>query len=238
MIEIIPAVLDKNFREITKRLDQISMLTKTVQIDICDGSFVPSVSWPFISPVAPEKTLNYDEGFRALVADEKEMPHWDEFDFEIDLMVHNVKRILSDLMAIGPTRVIFHAESFVDLNNELYDACMVLPTIVEPVIAISAETNPEIIFGILDEGIVKAVQCMGIAHEGYQGQSFDEKVITNLRTLRARYPKLPLSVDGAVTLETAKRLVEAGANRLVVGSAIFTAPDIEKRIAEFNKLVV
>ena len=140
-------------------------------------------------------------------------------------------------MTIGPSRVIFHAETFADLETELDSVLRLLPTIVEPAIAINVDTNPESLWGVLDTGMVTAVQCMGIAKIGGQGEVLDERVFANLRALRVRYPKITLSVDGGVTLENATRLIEAGANRLVVGSAIFTAPDIITRITEFKNLV-
>jgi ribulose-phosphate 3-epimerase len=237
MTEIIPAVLEKNYTEVVRRLDQVAGIVKTVQIDICDGVFVPSVTWPFISPAQYDKTLNLDKGYRSIVADEYEMPHWQDFDFELDLMVANAKALLPDLMTLGPARVLFHAEAFTDLYLEVEECCKLMPTIVEPGIAINADTNPEILFELLDMGVITSVQCMGIAKIGYQGQPFDERVLENLRILRKRYPNLPLGVDGAVTLETAPRLIEAGATRLASGSGIFAAPDITKRIEEFKSVL-
>ena len=79
---------------------------------------------------------------------------------------------------------------------------------------------------------------MGIAKIGFQGQPFDERVLANLRTLRAKYPTLSLGVDGSVTLETAPKLVEAGALWLACGSGVFAAPDIEQRISEFKKILL
>jgi ribulose-phosphate 3-epimerase len=237
MTEIIPAVLEKNYTEVVRRLDQVAGIVKTVQIDICDGVFVPSITWPFISPAQYDKTLNLDKGYRSIVEGEYEMPHWQDFDFELDLMVADSKALLPDLMTLGPARVLFHAEAFTDLYNEVEACCALLPTIVEPGIAINADTNPEILFELLDAGIITSVQCMGIAKIGYQGQPFDERVLKNLEILRARYPHLPLGVDGSVTLETAPRLVKAGANRLASGSGIFAAPDITARIGEFKKIL-
>ena len=237
MTEIIPAVLEKNYTDVVKRLDQVAGIVKTVQIDICDGVFVPSITWPFISPAQYDKTLNLDAGYQKIVADETEMPHWEDFDFELDLMVADAKKLLPDLMTLGPSRVLFHAEAFTDLYTEIEECCKLMPTIVEPGIAINADMNPEVLFELLDAGLITSVQCMGIAKIGYQGQPFDERVLANLRALRARYPNLPLGVDGAVTLESAPKLVEAGATRLASGSGIFAAPDITKRIKEFESVL-
>lgn len=238
MTEIIPAVLEKTYDDVAMRLDQTAGFVSTVQIDICDGVFVPSTTWPFISKAQYDKSLNMDESYKEIVRGDMEMPHWEDFDFELDLMVADAKKLLPDFLALGPSRVIFHAEAFSDLYNEVFDLAKMLPGMVEPAIAINADTNPEVLYKLLDEKIIKSVQCMGIAKIGYQGQPFDERVITNLKTLRTRYPELPLSVDGSVTLETAPRLVKAGANRLASGSGIFAAPDIAERISEFKNILL
>ena len=119
----------------------------------------------------------------------------------------------------------------------LQECLKLLPTIVEPGISINPDTDPEILFEILDDGLVTSVQCMGIAKIGAQGEPFDERVFKTIEVLHTRYPNLPISVDGGVNLENAKRLLDAGVSRLVVGSAIFTAKDIPSRIAEFKKVV-
>jgi ribulose-phosphate 3-epimerase len=237
MIEIIPAILEADFDSVANRLDQVVGSAKTVQIDICDGTFVPSITWPYLSPVAAGKSLNIENGLKAMIADEMEMPHWEEFDFELHLMVADAKRLIPDLMAIGPARVLFQVEAFTDYYTEIEGCCKLMSTIVEPGVAIDPDTNPEIIFELLDEGVITSVQCMGIAKLGVQGEPFDARVIKNIQILRARYPKLPIAVDGGVTLENAAELVAAGATRLVVGSAIFSTENIPEAIARFKKVI-
>ena len=81
------------------------------------------------------------------------------------------------------------------------------------------------------------VQFMGIAEIGFQGSTFSESVFAKIEDLRNRYPELIISVDGGVNLEVAKRLVETGVNRIVVGSAIFGKNDrekVERALTEFQ----
>lgn len=240
MTEIIPAVLEKTFADVSMRLDQVVGLVETVQIDVCDGVFVPSVTWPYMAPLVEGGPSHYDIAFKEIIdgAGEVNMPHWEAFDFELDLMVANAKKLLPDLLTIGPSRILFHAEAFSDVYSEMHDLAKMVPPLVEVGVAINADTNPEILFQLIDEKIITSVQCMGIAKIGYQGQPFDERVISNLKILRAKYPNLPLGVDGSVTLETAPRLVEAGATRLASGSGIFAAPDIEERISDFKNILI
>jgi ribulose-phosphate 3-epimerase len=237
--EIIPAVLEKTFPDVTRRLEQVAGLVETVQIDICDGVFVPSVTWPYMAPLVADGPSHYDVAFKEIIdgAGEVNMPNWEDFNFELDLMVADAKKLLPDLLTLGPSRVLFHAEAFNDLYSEMHELAKTVPPLVEVGVAINADTNPEVLYKLLDEKIITSVQCMGIAKIGYQGQPFDERVLTNLKTLRTKYPTLPLGVDGSVTLETAPRLVEAGANRLASGSGIFAAPDIAQRISEFKNIL-
>jgi len=66
---------------------------------------------------------------------------------------------------------------------------------------------------------------MSIARIGFQGQSFDERVLTRVEELHAKYPDLLVSVDGGVTEATVESLVRAGANRMTVGAALSRSAD-------------
>ena len=77
---------------------------------------------------------------------------------------------------------------------------------------------------------------MGIEHDGFQGEAFDERVLDQIKKLRAKYPELSISVDGAVNEQTAQLLLKAGANRLVMGSTLLQSYDIRETIREFEKL--
>lgn len=235
--EIIPAVLERTFGEVSNKLALVVGVTRTVQLDVCDGTFVPSLSWPFISSAQYDKTLNLDSTFRMMGEEKVEMPYWENFDFELDLMVAKAKAILPELLSIGPVRVFFHVETFEDLYTEIDELCRMLPTIVEPGLAFDVGTDPSVMFPLLDDGLVTSVQCMGIAAIGKQGEPLDERVYAHIETLHTRYPHIAISVDGGVTLDNAPKLIAAGAARLVAGSQIFTAENIPGRIAEFKKVI-
>ncbi|MEI6316754.1 MAG: hypothetical protein WCO65_03485 [bacterium] len=239
MAEIIPAILETTYTGFVNKLEQLVGLVDTVQLDICDGVFVPTVSWPYTAPMKADEPNHYDEFMKDIIVGngDVDMPMWEDFDFELDLMIADPKRLLPDLLTIGPSRIIFHYEAFTDLHTEIYDIAKTIPPLVEVGIAINVDTNPEVLFPLIDQKIFKFVQCMGIDEIGKQGQSFDAKVFENINILRDRYPDLPIAVDGAVNLSDAKLLVESGATRLVAGSAIFSAENIADRVAEFTRVV-
>jgi ribulose-phosphate 3-epimerase len=71
---------------------------------------------------------------------------------------------------------------------------------------------------------------------GFQHQAFDDKVIERVKAVKEAFPDLPISVDGGVSLDNAADLIDAGADRLIVGSAIFAAENPLSAIAEFQAL--
>ena len=90
-------------------------------------------------------------------------------------------------------------------------------------ISIGMDTPLEDIYPFLNH--VDFVQLMGIDEIGFQGEEFDERVLDRIRLLRSQYKDLSISVDGSVNLETAPKIIDAGANILVVGSAIWKSQD-------------
>lgn len=229
MAEIVPAILADNFEDLRVEISQIASLVKTVQIDICDGKFTPKASWPMRAndKASVEGILNEEEG----------LPFWDRIDFEFDLMVHNAEEHFEFFTRLGAKRIIFHLEAENDLEKfkEFLEGIdMYTRENLEIGIAINTTTD----ISKLDQFIsnIDFVQCMGIEHIGMQGEPFDERVLSQIKQLRAKYNELIISVDGSVNEETAPSLIEAGANRLVVGSALWRSLDIRETIKYFENI--
>jgi pentose-5-phosphate-3-epimerase len=81
-MEIIPAILPKNFREIEEKIDLIKDFSNKVQIDICDGKYVPTITWPYW-----KADVKPDENFEAILREDRGMPEWERIDYEFDLMI-------------------------------------------------------------------------------------------------------------------------------------------------------
>lgn len=227
-MEIIPAILPKTFEELEYGIEKIFHLVPMVQIDLCDGVFVPNTTWPFRDGT--------DSAWQTILSEEEGMPYWDEIDYELDLMIKHVEEHLPNLLKIGANRIIFHLESLENPNSFFDKLDPYIQNTVEIGIAIGTTTPPEELWDLIEAKQVKFVQCMGIERIGFQGQPFDERVIDQIKAIRARYADLPISVDGAVSLENAPRLIDAGATRLVVGHALMSAPDIHSTFEEFKSL--
>lgn len=220
-IEIIPAILPKDFAEIVDKVELIKGFTKTVQIDICDGQFTRNPTWPY---------RKHDDNFERIKSEEEGMPGWDALEYEFDLMVNRPEEVVDEWVQAGATRIIIHAEA----KGDIAAAIIRLEGAVEIGLAVNVETNLAILE--LHKERLQFVQCMGIDHVGFQHQEFDAKVIDRVREIKIKYPQLTVSVDGGVSLENARRLIDAGASRLVVGSAIFNSENAIDAIQKFKRI--
>lgn len=222
-IEIIPAVMPKSFDDLEEHLNQVQGLVNLVQIDVMDGVFTPGITWPYKESA---------EHFESILQESEGLPHWQDFDFEIDLMVSNPEKEWHKWVSAGARRIIIHQESTKDLAALLADIRSEFPKQdtesvfnVEIGVAQNIDTPTESLFPYLED--IDFVQFMGIAEIGKQGNPFSEKVFQKIETLKAHAPSTIISVDGGVSLETVKGIIIAGVDRLVIGSAIFSTEEAE-----------
>ena len=206
-MEIIPAILPRDFAEIEEKVELITGISPIVQVDICDGKFVASSTWPY------KKT---DENFEKILREERGMPNWESINYEFDLMIDNpTEDDARKWLSAGAERIVLHLESSKDLSPVI----SVLDGLVEIGIAINVKTDIKELAKYADR--IQYIQCMGIRKVGFQGQNFDPDVVDKVKEVKAMYPKLLVQIDGGVSLENAPLLKHAGADRLIIGSAIF-----------------
>ena len=190
MIEIIPAILARDERELSEKLAALPRAAEAVHIDFTDSSISPSVEG------------EYPKGEGVLFEAHLMIPHPQEYIAE--LVKREFSRILIQIESVSP-------EVFAEIIHEWRGSVEIAPSL-------EIETPLEAIDSFAHE--IQSVQLMGIAEIGAQGRPFDPRVIPRVTALHAKYPHLTISVDGGVNKENAERLVAAGAMRLVVGSAI------------------
>ncbi|TSD04957.1 MAG: ribulose-phosphate 3-epimerase [Parcubacteria group bacterium Greene0714_7] len=224
MIEVIPSLPASTFKELDEKIGRVRGLVSTFQIDITDGIFVPNISWP----MHPED----QEQFQRIVLGDETLPHWEDFDFELDMMVHNPENLLSDWIQAGICRALIHIET-----KHNFGACQV---IAKDKIELGIALNVDTPISRIDEYIehISVVQLMGIANLGKQGQPFDPRVLESIREVKKRYPNVIIEVDGAVNKDTASLLVSAGATRLAPGSFIFKSENPKEVINYLESLRV
>ncbi len=229
MTEIIPAILPQDFNDLRNSLAKVVGIAKTIQIDMCDGVFVETKTWPFFRDdyATIDPIMNEEEG----------LPFWDSINFEFDLMVMNAYTQFEFFTRLGAQKIIFHLEA--EQNKEqfkefLQGLDMYTRENISIGIAINTTTPIEELASFIS--YIDFVQCMGIEHIGMQGEPFDERVLSQIKSLRTAYPELTISVDGSVNEDTAPLLKEAGASRLVVGSALMQSFDIRETMRELESI--
>lgn len=226
MAEIIPAIIPKDFEDLEEKMSNVLELVPLVQVDVLDGSLVPLRAWPY------QSSSKRDAFFDAIVREEQGFPFWDTLEFEAHFMVNKPEVIISDWISAGASRVIIQLE-----GAKNFGACVGAVAGRVPVgVALALDTPNEALQPIADN--VEIIQCMGweFSHLGRQGQPLDERVLAKISELRKLYPKHIISVDGGVTLENAPLLLQAGASRLVVGSALWAGGAVRENMARFKKL--
>ena len=214
-VEIIPAILAQSFEDMHASLSLIQGVAPVVQIDVVDGVFAPNTTWPYRDV----------QTFERIVSGETDMPLWDVFDFEFDLMVQHPEEVVEGYVKAGASRIVIHRASHGSTS-----AVALLQDVRQPSgfgvsigVAISVQTPLEDLVSI--EGQFDYLQIMGISKIGFQGQPFDTSVFEKITELRQQHPNMPIQVDGGVDMQNAAALVSAGASRLIVGSAIFGSDD-------------
>lgn len=216
MIQIIPAILEKDFSEVALKLARVEKEApeiRLLQIDIADGVFVPNITRSRAEDIA---------GYASSLT------------YEIHLMVLEPSRILKEWLALSSLRrIIIHKEACRD--GELAEcAGFVHESEKKFGVALNPDTPLTAITG--DLANIDMILFMGVV-PGFAGQSFKKEVLEKIRALRSHAPTLPISVDGGVNLETAPQIVDAGATHLCVGSYLWKQKNVGEAIVKLKKVI-
>lgn len=221
MNEIIPAILPGSFDDLSV-VEQFTGVTRWVQLDICDGLFVSSRTWPLF----PKDRAR----FARMVKGEEGLPHWQDFDFEVDLMMHHPERCIPAWLSAGAGRFVVHLESHHSWEAVRDAAGAGIE------VGIAIDLDPPYEHFVATAFRADYIQIMGIAELGKQGSTLDERALPLIERVRSDFPDVTIQIDGGVTLENARSLFNAGADRLVVGSKIVRAPSPKEVLIAFQNL--
>ncbi|HEY4502951.1 MAG TPA: hypothetical protein VJC14_00725 [Candidatus Paceibacterota bacterium] len=222
MADITPAILEKNLNEIKNKLTILRERVKRVHIDICDGVAVPNQTWPFTSGGFE------DADFSKIINEEEGFPFWPDFDFEFDLMVEDAVENFDTYMKLGPKSMIFHlmAQKNVEgFENFLEGIDMYIRENVEFGLAFRPSDDLTVVSRLSSK--VDFLHAMGSDKVGFQGEgvTFDEKALENIKFLKKDLPGVVISVDIGVNLDNADMILDAGTDRLAIGSGIWKSGD-------------
>ncbi len=226
MIEINAAILEKDFEEINTKLQKVKGLVDIMQIDICDGKYVPSKT--FLSAgceISAERLKIATKGLQI------------ELDMMIDWQVSITARFekwLNVLTTLSPKRLVLHHTSIT--NEHLGMVFYTLDqTVTEFGLGIHLDDTLEDIMARFNTFPFNYVQIMGIKKVGFGEQKQSEKLIPYIQAFHDLAPDVPISIDGGVKLENVKALKDAGATRMTIGSGLFKTDDIQQRVEDLRK---
>ncbi|MGZ4113681.1 MAG: ribulose-phosphate 3-epimerase [Actinomycetota bacterium] len=198
------SILSADYARLADQVKLVEQYADVIHVDVMDAHFVPPLT---IGAV--------------VVASLR--PHTDRI-LHGHLMVEAPEGLFEDLAEAGLDMVSFHVEAVADPAPVIRKARGVGMGVG---VAMNMDTPVEAVFPYLDD--LDDVVLMSI-EPGWLGQPLDPRVFPRLEAVRSEIDRrgLPaeLEIDGGVTLDNAKRCVNAGASVLVAASAIFQAPDI------------
>lgn len=214
-----------------RKMKRVQGMVRIVQVDICDGDFVPSTTY------ASSGRL---ESVRALVEEAQDKNLELELDMMVDLDQTGVMTRWSQTLAQArPKRVVFHLGStyrWDELFSRIRSHSKQGKVPFACGLAIRLDhTRREVRKALENYGEFSYIQIMGIEKVGYSGQKLSPKVYDRIRRFRRAFPDMDIQIDGGVKGEHAEKLIAAGANRLGMNSGLFAHKDIKQFLQEMKK---
>lgn len=210
-----PSILSADF---SKLGEQVRILDEAgshyIHIDIMDGAFVPSISMGF--PVMKSIRESTDKMF------------------DVHLMIEEPIRYIKDVVNAGADIVTVHVEACTHLDRTI-DA------IKEEGVLVGVALNPATPISTIECVLPKVdMVLLMTVNPGFGGQKFIPYTMDKIRDLRrllkAKGSKADIEVDGGINFENVEAVMDAGANIIVAGSAVFSG-DIEENVKRFLNIL-
>lgn len=199
-IKISPSILSADFSKLGEEIKAIENAgADMVHVDVMDGAFVPNLT---IGPVVI-----------------KSLRKVTKLPFDVHLMIENPEKYIEDYRDAGADIITIHHEASTHLDRAI---AQIKATGAKAGVSIVPSTPVDVLKHALPE--VDLVLVMSV-NPGFGGQKFIEYSLDKIAELRkmidATGKDIMLEVDGGVNKETVKKVIAAGADTLVAGSAVF-----------------
>jgi ribulose-phosphate 3-epimerase len=207
-MRIAPSILSADFGALGEAIARVEAAgADQLHVDVMDGHFVPNLTIgpPVIESIRKRTRLPLD----------------------VHLMIEEPERWVETYVKAGADYLTIHAEACPHLERAL---TLIREAGAKAGVALNPSTPPEVLQYVLDD--LDLVLVMSV-NPGFGGQKFLPGSLDKVRHLREivrrRGLATPIEVDGGVDESNVKALVEAGADILVAGTAVFGGDDPESR---------
>jgi len=213
--KLAPSILSADFANLQRDVEMINnSKADWFHVDVMDGVFVPNISLglPVISAIKRHATKPLD----------------------VHLMIVNPEKYIHDFKKAGADILSVHYEACTHLHRTIY-------AIKENEMLAGVALNPHTPVSLLKDVLMDIdLVCMMSVNPGFGGQKFIQntynKVIELRQMANERGKDLYIEIDGGVTLDNYRDLLNAGANALVAGNTVFSSPDPTLTISKLKEI--
>ena len=209
-IFISPSILTADFARLEQECKSLEKCgADWIHCDVMDGNFVPNLTFgmPIVKSIRKCVVLPLD----------------------VHLMIERPERYIEQFAEAGANLITIHAEATDDVAG-----CLKLIRACGKQAGISVKPNTPV--DVLEQyrGLFDMILIMSV-EPGFGGQSFIESSVDKIRRAKELFPDVLVEVDGGINKITVKKVIEAGADVIVAGSAIINAHDRHNAIEELRK---